>query len=198
MEKKLMNNCMKKFIKKFKPSENLQKPDEDILNFFKEILPNEIINLWEEYGFGDYGNGLIKIINPRDYMNSLYAWLGRIDNTRIPIILTAFGDIFYYRKLEDGKNDISMLDIHYRKTIVCSYSYQDFFEKYIVDKKVIKNVLRIDLYKKAVKKIGKLNDKDIFFFVPALVLGGKEDIKYIDKGNCIIHQQILLNLINNR
>ena len=193
-----MNNCMKKFIKKFKPSENLQKPDEDILNFFKEILPNEIINLWEEYGFGDYGNGLIKIINPRDYMNSLYAWLGRIDNTRIPIILTAFGDIFYYRKLEDGKNDISMLDIHYRKTIVCSYSYQDFFEKYIVDKKVIKNVLRIDLYKKAVKKIGKLNDKDIFFFVPALVLGGKEDIKYIDKGNCIIHQQILLNLINNR
>ena len=131
-------------------------------------------------------------------MNSLYAWLGRIDNTRIPIILTAFGDIFYYRKLEDGKNDISMLDIHYRKTIVCSYSYQEFFEKYIVDKKVIKNVLRIDLYKKAVKKIGKLNDKDIFFFVPALVLGGKEDIKYIDKGNCIIHQQILLNLINNR
>ena len=193
-----MNNCMKKFIKKFKPSENLQKPDEDILNFFKEILPNEIINLWEEYGFGDYGNGLIKIINPRDYMNSLYAWLGRIDNTRIPIILTAFGDIFYYRKLEDGKNDISMLDIHYRKTIVCSYSYQAFFEKYIVDKKIIKNVLRIDLYKKAVKKIGKLNDKDIFFFVPALVLGGKEDIKYIDKGNCIIHQQILLNLINNR
>ena len=193
-----MNNCMKKFIKKFKPSENLQKPDEDILNFFKEILPNEIINLWEEYGFGDYGNGLIKIINPRDYMNSLYAWLGRIDNTRIPIILTAFGDIFYYRKLEDGKNDISMLDIHYRKTIVCSYSYQEFFEKYIVDKKIIKNVLRIDLYKKAVKKIGKLNDKDIFFFVPALVLGGKEDIKYIDKGNVFVHQQILLSMIHDK
>ena len=193
-----MNNCMKKFVKKFKPSENLQKPDEEVLKFFKKILPNEIIELWEEYGFGEYGNGLIKVVNPRDYMNSLYTWLGRIDYTKIPIIVTAFGNIFYYRKLEDGKNDISMLDIHYRKTIVCSYSYQDFFEKYIVDKKIIKNVLRIDLYKKAVKKIGKLNDKDIFFFVPALVLGGKEDIKYIDKGNCIIHQQILLNLINNR
>ena len=108
-----MNNCMKKFIKKFKPSENLQKSDEETLNFFKKILPKEIINLWEEYDFGD---------------------------------------IFHYRRLKDN-NDISILDIHYRKIAVCSYSYQEFFEEYIVDKKVIKNVLRVDLYKKAVKKI---------------------------------------------
>ena len=189
-----MNNCMKKFVKKFKPSENLQKPDEEVLKFFKKILPNEIIELWEEYGFGEYGNGLIKVVNPRDYMNSLYAWLGRIDYTKIPIIVTAFGDIFYYRKLEDDKNDVSMLDIHYRKIAVCSYSYQDFFEKYIVDKKVIKNVLKVDLYKKAEKKLGVLNYNDIFFFVPALVLGGKEDIKYIDRGNGVVHQHILFEI----
>ena len=189
-----MNNCMKKFVKKFKPSENLQKPDEEVLKFFKKILPNEIIELWEEYGFGEYGNGLIKVVNPRDYMNSLYAWLGRIDYTKIPIIVTAFGDIFYYRKLEDDKNDVSMLDIHYRKIAVCSYSYQDFFEKYIVDKKVIKNVLKVDLYKKAAKKLGVLNYNDIFFFVPALVLGGKEDIKYIDRGNGVVHQHILFEI----
>ena len=189
-----MNNCMKKFVKKFKPSENLQKPDEEVLKFFKKILPNEIIELWEEYGFGEYGNGLIKVVNPRDYMNSLYAWLGRIDYTKIPIIVTAFGDIFYYRKLEDDKNDVSMLDIHYRKIAVCSYSYQDFFEKHIVDKKVIKNILRINLYKKAAKKLGVLNYNDIFFFVPALVLGGKEDIKYIDRGNGVVHQHILFEI----
>ena len=189
-----MNNCMKKFVKKFKPSENLQKPDEEVLKFFKKILPNEIIELWEEYGFGEYGNGLIKVVNPRDYMNSLYTWLGRIDYTKIPIIVTAFGDIFYYRKLEDDKNDVSMLDIHYRKIAVCSYSYQDFFEKYIVDKKVIKNILRINLYKKAAKKLGVLNYNDIFFFVPALVLGGKENIKYIDRGNGVVHQHILFEI----
>ncbi len=189
-----MDNCMKKFIKKFKPSKNLQKPDEETLSFYKKILPKEIIELWEEYGFGEYGDGLIKIINPKDYINNLYMWLGQIDYTKIPIIVTAFGDIFYYRKLEDDRNDISVLDIHYRKIIVCSYSYQEFFKKYIIDKKVIKNVLRDSLYKKAIKKLGKLNDKDIFFFVPALILGGKEDIKYIDKGNGIIQQQILFEL----
>ena len=189
-----MNNCMKKFIKKFKPSKNLQKPNEKILNFYREILPNEIIELWEEYGFGEYGNGLIKIVNPKDYMNSLYTWLGQIDYTKIPIIVTAFGDIFYYRKLDNDKNDVSMLNIHYREIIVCSYSYQSFFEKYITDRKVIKNVLRDNLYKKSIKKLGRLNDKDIFFFVPALVLGGREDIKYIDKGNGIIQQRILFEI----
>ena len=189
-----MNNCMKKFIKKFKPSKNLQKPNEKILNFYREILPNEIIELWEEYGFGEYGNGLIKIVNPKDYMNSLYTWLGQIDYTKIPIIVTAFGDIFYYRKLDNDKNDVSMLNIHYREIIVCSYSYQSFFEKYITDRKVIKNVLRDNLYKKSIKKLGRLNDKDIFFFVPALVLGGREDIKCIDNGNGIIQQRILFEI----
>ncbi|MBP3800413.1 MAG: hypothetical protein J6I85_00020 [Clostridia bacterium] len=72
-----MNNCISKFIEKVKPGENLQKPDEEILNFGKQMLPKEIIELWEEYGFGEYGDGLIKVADPREYMNSLYTWLGQ-------------------------------------------------------------------------------------------------------------------------
>ena len=36
-----MNNCISKFIEKFKPGENLKKPDEEILNFGKQMLPKE-------------------------------------------------------------------------------------------------------------------------------------------------------------
>lgn len=189
-----MNNCISKFIEQFKPGENLQKPDEEILNFGKQMLSKEIIELWEEYGFGEYGDGLIKVVDPREYMNSLYTWLGQKDFNKIPIIVTAFGDIFYYRKLEDNENDVSLLNIHYRKIEVCSYSYQEFFEGYILDEDVIKNVLRADLYKQAVKELGKLDYKDIFFFTPALVLGGVEDIKYIKKGNGAVHHQVLLQI----
>lgn len=187
-----MRTCIGKFIKKYKPGENLQKPDDEILNFGKQMLPSEIVGLWENYGFGEYGDGLIKVVDPREYMNNLYAWLGRQDLNRIPIIVTAFGDIFYYRKLENNENDVSMLNIHYRRTEACGFSYQDFFERYILNRDVIKHVLRIDLYKQAVKKLGKLDYKDIFFFTPALVLGGGENIKYIEKGNGVVHQQVLL------
>lgn len=189
-----MNNCISKFIEKFRPGENLQKPDEEILNFGRQILPKDIIQLWEEYGFGEYGNGLIKVVEPREYMNSLYMWLGQKDFNKIPIIVTAFGDIFYYRKLEDNENDILLLNIHYRKIEVCTYSYQEFFENYILDENIIKNVLREDLFKQAVEELGKLEYKDIFFFTPALVLGGGEDIKYLKKGNGAVHHQVLLQI----
>lgn len=188
-----MHNCISKFLKKYKPGENLQKPDEEILNFGRQMLPKEIGELWEDHGFGEYGDGIIKAVDPRAYMNSLYSWLGRKDLSRIPIIVTAFGDIFYCRKLENNENDVSLLNIHYRKIETCGASYQDFFERYLfLDKGVIKKVLRADLYKQAVKKFGRLGYQDIFFFTPALVLGGGEDIKYIEKGNGVVHQQVLI------
>ena len=165
-----MDNCISQFIEKFKQGGNLQKTDEEILKFGKQMLPKEIIELWEEYGFGEYGDGLIKVVAPREYMNSLYTWLGQKDFNKIPIIVTAFGDIFYYRKLEDNKNDVSLLNIDYRKIVVCGYSYQEFFESYILDEDVIKNVLRADLYKQAVKELGKLDYNEIFFFTPISAL----------------------------
>ena len=50
------------------------------------------------------------------------------------------------------------------------------------------------LYKQAVEKLGKLEYEEIFFFAPALVLGGAENIKYIKKGNGAVHHQILLQM----
>ena len=67
-------------------------------------------------------------------------------------------------------------------------------EKYILDEDIKKNVLKPDLYKQAVEKLGKLEYEEIFFFAPALVLGGAENIKYIKKGNGAVHHQILLQI----
>ena len=51
----MKKKSIEKFLQQFKPGENLKKPDETILNFGKQMLPEEIIYLWENYGFGDYG-----------------------------------------------------------------------------------------------------------------------------------------------
>jgi len=192
MNKELIDN----FIKEYTPGENLIKPDEEILKFSKKMLPPEILYLWENYGFGEYANGLLKVVDPRDYMNSLYTWLGDVDYNKIPIVVSAFGDIFYYRKSEDNENDVSLLDIHYRKIDVCAWSYQDFFKNYIINKNVRKNVLREDLYNESIKKIGNLKYNEIFFFVPALVIGGAEKIEYVKKGDANVHHQVLFQIEN--
>lgn len=182
------------FVKAYAPGKELGKPDETLLEFAKQMLPPEIVYLWTEYGFGDYGDGLIKVVDPRDYMDSLYSWLGSQDFHKIPIMVSAFGDIFYYRKLENDENDVSLLDIHYRRIDVCTYSYEEFFEKYISNAEIKEKVLRKGLFDQAVEKLGSLKYNEAFFFVPALVLGGGEDIKYVSKGDAYTHQHLLLEL----
>ena len=182
------------FVKAYAPGKELGKPDETLLEFAKQMLPPEIVYLWTEYGFGDYGDGLIKVVDPRDYMDSLYSWLGSQDFHKIPIMVSAFGDIFYYRKLENDENDVSLLDIHYRRIDVCAYSYEEFFEKYISNTEIKEKVLRKSLFDQAVEKLGSLKYNEAFFFVPALVLGGGEDIKYVSKGDAYTHQHLLLEL----
>ena len=180
------------FVKAYDPGNDLAKPDEKLLEFANQMLPPEIVYLWETYGFGDYGNGLIKVVDPRDYMHSLYSWLGGQDFNKIPIMVSAFGNIFYYRRLEDDENDVALLDIHYRRIDVCAYSYEEFFGDYIVDPEVKEDILKKSLFEKATEKLGSLKHNEAFFFVPALVLGGGEDIKYVNKGDANTHQHILL------
>ena len=142
------------FVKAYAPGKELAKPDETLLEFANQMLPPEIVYLWNEYGFGDYGDGLIKVVDPRDYMDSLY----------------------------------------YRRIDVCAYSYEGFFGGYILDPEIKEKVLRKSLFDQAVEKLGSLKHNEAFFFVPALVLGGGEDIKYVKKGDAGTHQHVLLEL----
>lgn len=60
------------FVKIFEPDDNLIKPTEEELKEFSKVLPLELLNFWKEYGFGNYGNGIIKVINPLDYIDDMY------------------------------------------------------------------------------------------------------------------------------
>jgi hypothetical protein len=66
-----------------------------------------------------------------------------------------------------------------------------FFENYIVDLELSEELLKKSLFDQSVKKLGNLTYEEIYFFTPALVLGGGEDIKYINKGIGSTHQLVL-------
>ena len=56
------------------------------------------------------------------------------------------------------------------------------------------DLLKKDLFEQAYKTKGKLQTNQIYFFVPSLILGGKESIECIDKGDANVHQDLLLQL----
>ena len=186
MNKELFND----FLKNFTPDSPLIKPTQEVLAYYEGILPEALLDFWKEYGFGNYGKGLIKVINPLEYKDNLYEWLGREDKSKVPIMMSAFGELFYYRKLTEVDDDVSVLDIHYRRINVCAYSFNGFID-FISDEEVYKELLREALFNEAMDKLGPLKSNEIFMFAPALSLGGAEELKYIDKGDASTHQQLL-------
>ena len=181
------------FLSMFPPSEDLQKPSDAVLEEFKGKLPEELLTLWRKYGFGNYGNGLLKIINPDVYSNTITLWLGEQKDC-YPILMSGFGTLFIYRKLSEASDDICLLDIHHRKSGSFSIGFSDFFREIIPSENFAKQFLLVDLFQKASAEFGSLAGNEIFFFVPALVFGGSASIECVRKGDAITHQHLLFEM----
>ena len=55
------------FFEKYPPAADLKEPSEHIIQACKGVgFPDEIIDFMKEHGFGNYGNGIIKVIDPED------------------------------------------------------------------------------------------------------------------------------------
>ena len=191
------------FIQTHPPSADLRKADTSLVKNYEKRLPVDILDLWTSYGFGDYSEGLLRLINPDDYNNILYEWLNKKDMSRIPILITAFGEIFYYRDLgitfsdegdEIHHEDFNLLDVHFKNIEVCTWSSISFFEDYLCDENIIESMLRKSLFEQSVEKSGRLAENECFYFVPALALGGTESIECIAKGDMNVQLSILFQL----
>lgn len=188
-------NLFEDFLQKYPPSDTLVRPSESLVRQFRDRLPAAWLDFWQAYGFGNYGNGLLKVINPNDYADNLYTWLGGENPARIPIMVTGFGNILYYRKLAGDKDDVSLLDIHHRRISVCAYSFGEFIQL-LSDDEAAESFLGKSLFGQALEKCGPLAGNEVFFFVPALALGGSESVGSVSKGDGAVHQRLLFDLMN--
>jgi hypothetical protein len=191
-----------KFIDAHPPLGNWQKADASLLEKYQGLVPEGLLEIWREYGFGFCSDGFLQMINPDSYHEVLCNWLMReSDFTRIPIMITAFGTIIYYRMLmkdEEGKiiaDDVAYIEPNYSQTDTCAWSLNDFFDKYLCDKINLNELFFYDFFPLAKENYGSLANDEIYFFVPALRLGGNEDINNMDKGHAVVHLDFLLQLV---
>ncbi|KIO76587.1 hypothetical protein TH53_14185 [Pedobacter lusitanus] len=179
-----------RFLEKYQPGDT-EVVSEELVDKYAHILPASIITLWRTKGLGKYNDGLIEVINPDDFQDTLERTLGRKALNYVPIAISGFGDLFYYRKLTVTDEDVCLFDPHYNQVETCVWSLVDFFNGYLCDDDIIAEVLRKDLFNASLKKAGGLKKNEIYFFVPALALGGSENIEHVQKGNCQTHLSIL-------
>lgn len=163
--------------------------DETIISKYKGILPGELIETWERYGFGIFANGFLKVINPDDHLNILESSYIR-HKQAIPIFTTAMGDIIVWEK------DKYVNLLHYRKghVNVVSSGFEFFFDD-LKDDDFMNDELVWHPYPKAVSKYGAPNYDECFGYTPLLGLGGTEKIKNLRKVKLKEHLHIITEFI---
>ncbi|OTG90223.1 GAD-like domain-containing protein [Acinetobacter sp. ANC 3832] len=187
---------LQEFINKFPVDQIENRVSDDIIEKYKAHLPEALLELWKIHSFGFYGNGLIQIINPELYQSVLWDWLMKSepDMTRLPIAISAFGVIFYYRKLSDEDEDISFIDAQTSEVDVTVWSMSEFFNDWLCSDEIIDVFLEKTLLEKAQDKYGKLKNNQMYCFLPALRLGGRKDDLNLDKGDAATHLDFLYQL----
>lgn len=91
---------------------------QEVIEKYRDQIPSELVQIWEEDGLGTFLDGYLKVINPDDYLELVQETYFRGDIS-IPIFATAFGDIIvceekqYLRmvKYKDGSFDIFLEDL---------------------------------------------------------------------------------------
>ena len=185
---------MKEFKEQFSLAENSTPVSEAIIKAYKDKVPQVLIDLWKSDGFGKYNDGLIALINPKDFEPSLWTWLGREIENYVPFAISGFGELFYYRKLSETEEDVCMLDIQYRKIELIVYSLESFFKDFLTTAEDREGWLRESLFKKAIAEQGGLAKHEVFTFAPVLAIGGAMETKYLKKGNAQVYQEIVFQM----
>ena len=192
-----MTIALQAFVDRYIPGAALIKATPDQLQRYRAHLPEPLLELWQTHGFGFYGNGLLQLIDPDRYRDNLWGWLMRDepDMERLPIALGAFGEVFYYRKLsDDGDEDISYLDPHTSEADCLIWSLPNFFNQWCCDDENIATLLQPERVRQSAQASGPLAENEMYYFVPALRLGGSGAIDTVARGDAAVQLDLLLQL----
>ncbi len=164
-------------------------PDSELIKKYEDVLPPEILFIWKNHGFGSYMKGYFRFVNPELYQNFIQEAYLPIDQ---PIVFaaTAFADLFLW---ED--NNIVMLNLRMNKVTPLGEDPETFFEKYLINWPYVSAFLKAKLFPDAHAKLGPVKFDECYAHVPALALGGNEDVAGLLIVKMREHVSILSGLI---
>ncbi|QCR20494.1 GAD-like domain-containing protein [Agrococcus sp. SGAir0287] len=163
---------------------------------YRGRVPDDLIDIWQRYGYGSFGDGFFRVIDPDLYLERLGDGLGRVGDdgepaTSIPIYATGLADLICWEPEPDSVTALLFRDQRLTglgrqiKTMFTILNY-DGIEKYGTD------ALDWGMYQKAVEAHGTLSYDQSFTYVPLLSLGGEQSVEHMRKRETIPAIQVYL------
>ena len=161
---------------------------QEVIEKYRDRVPEELVQIWQEDGLGTFLDGYLKVINPDDYIELVRDSYFNGERV-IPIFVTAFGDVVTW---EDGAY-VGLLEYKSEDVDIMIKNFKHFL-RFVGDDDFKEEFFDFPLFHQAVVKYGELAFDECFGFVPLLPLGGKKDVKHMDKVKILEHLDLLVQV----
>ena len=172
-----MNNILKDFKLEKKVSE-------EIINKYKNKVPEQVLDIWQNYGFGTFLNGYLKIVNPEEYEELLKETYIPVEDEPIEfntvLFATAMGDLIVWEYVDEEISSIILVSYRRGCSSMILASFRNFF-RVLNEEAFRKRKLKWDPYLQAREKYGEPAYDECFGYVPLLGLGGKDTVDNLKK-----------------
>lgn len=162
---------------------------EDVIKAYMGRVPEKMLEVWKQYGFGSVLGGYLKIVNPDEFQPLLKDVYVRSKDA-IVLFTTSMGDIIVW---EDSKYLI-LLNFRRGRIKGISSGFKYFFSD-LEDESFLEDNLDWLPYPKAVNKLGGPNYDECFAYTPILGLGGPEKVENLNKVKLVEHIYLIKELI---
>lgn len=164
----------------------------EIVDEYRDRVPDELVEVWEQYGYGTFGEGFLRIIDPKLYESEVGDCIGKTqgDGIAVPVMVTALGDLITWEP------SAGVIGILYREGRVRGLGeMRTFLKLTILDgAEHLSRTLNWDLFPQAVASHGELPYDQSFIFVPLLSMGGKPTVENLKKRETIASIQVAVDL----
>ncbi len=168
-------------IKIFNDFVSEEKTSEGIITSYIGKIPEDMLEVWKQYGFGSILGGYLKIVNPDEFQPLLKDVYVRNENA-IVLFTTSMGDIIVW---EDNKYLI-LLNFRRGKMKGISSGFKYFFSD-LEDASFLDEDMDWLPYPEVANKLGVPNFNECFGYVPILGLGGSEKVENLSKVKLVEH-----------
>ncbi|MGK9231283.1 hypothetical protein KXS07_06600 [Inquilinus limosus] len=156
--------ALRRFVKAHPPSRHVSPAPEDLVAAYEGRLPAGLLELWREKGLGFYGDRQLALIDPRRWQAALDRWIVSPPDAvqRIPIALTPFGILLYYRKLTATDEDVVCFDPVSKNMDVLTWSLEEFFNRFLCDQTSLDTLIPPRMAQVAREECGPLAPGEVY------------------------------------
>jgi len=156
--------ALRRFVRAHPPSRHVASASEDLVAAYQGRLPASLLELWRRKGLGLYGDRQLALIDPRQWQAVLDRWIVSPPDAvqRIPIAMTPFGILLYYRKLTATDEDVVGFDPVSKTMDVLTWSLDDFFNRFLCDRKPLDTLIPPRMAQVAREECGPLAPGEVY------------------------------------